>query len=148
MASIPRAGRCEPKGALMGSNAGITSIDFDSAVSLCFSVCLASFIWHHDGCNCWWWLFLLCSGFLPAGCVQRLCQSDLDSRWPQTEGKFLTGLTLRRQSPGLWCLCKRFKGQALLLQFTLQQGVWGWWGGARLLRPQNISNLKMSTNTV
>lgn len=28
-----RAGRCEPKGALTGSNAGITSIDFDSAVS-------------------------------------------------------------------------------------------------------------------
>ncbi len=26
-------GRCEPKGALTGSNAGITSIEFDSAVS-------------------------------------------------------------------------------------------------------------------
>lgn len=33
--AAPPAGRCEPKGALTGSNAGITSIDFDSAVSLC-----------------------------------------------------------------------------------------------------------------
>lgn len=29
------ADRCEPKGSLSGSNAGITSIEFDSAVSIC-----------------------------------------------------------------------------------------------------------------
>lgn len=28
------ADRCEPKGSLSGSNAGITSIEFDSAVSI------------------------------------------------------------------------------------------------------------------
>lgn len=51
--SAPRAGRCEPKGALTGSNAGITSIDFDSAVSLCSSV--PKWAWlpvNSEGCCC------------------------------------------------------------------------------------------------
>uniref|UniRef100_A0A672H5Z3 APG16-like 1 n=1 Tax=Salarias fasciatus TaxID=181472 RepID=A0A672H5Z3_SALFA len=44
------AGRCEPKGALTGSNAGITSIDFDSAGSylLAASNDFASRIWTVD----------------------------------------------------------------------------------------------------
>ncbi len=37
------SGRCEPKGALTGSNAGITSIDFDSAVSDFLLICSETF---------------------------------------------------------------------------------------------------------